>query len=446
MTAREFRLPDIGEGLVEAEILQWTVPVGAQVAVDEILVEVETAKTATDIPSPFAGTVLHHGAAEGEVVAVGDILAVVGEPDDVWPVPEDGSASASASGPASGPASASVAGLVASAATESAGGSAASPEPGTGGDAMPIVGSLVEDATELPPVAAAPAAVRDRPVVALPLVRKVAKELGVDLQRVAGTGPGGRITRKDVEATAAAKPAAPVALATSPSDGGERRRMSALRRTIAANMSRSWAEIPHVTSFDEADASRLLAVRTALQNRHGVSIPIDALVIAAVVPALREVPVFNARLDGDDLVYHDRHDIGVAVNTPDGLLVAVVKDAGAKSILELAADVRRLSEQARDRSLSPSDVSGQTFTLSNTGAAGGGFGTPIIPPGTIGVLATGRAKDKPVVRNQSIDIATMMPLSFSYDHRVADGAVGRRFLAMLVENITEPALFLAAGS
>lgn len=310
---------------------------------------------------------------------------------------------------------------------------------------MPIVGSLVEDATELPPVAAETTAKRDRSVVAMPLVRKVAKELGVDLQDVAGTGPAGRITRKDVEA--AAKPAAaaaPVAAATSQPGAGERRRMSTLRRTIAANMSRSWAEIPHVTSFDEADVSRLLAVRTALQSRNGVSIPIDALVLAALVPALRAVPVFNASLDGDDLVYSDHHDIGIAVDTPDGLIVAVVKDAGAKGVLELAADVRRLSEKARDRSLSPSDVSGQTFTLSNTGAAGGGFGTPIIPPGTIGVLATGRAKDKPVVRDRNIEIATMMPLSFSYDHRVADGAVGRRFLGMLIENLTEPALFLTA--
>ncbi|NIK61433.1 dihydrolipoamide acetyltransferase family protein [Kribbella shirazensis] len=428
MTAREFRLPDIGEGLVEAEILRWAVPVGGQVAVDEILVEVETAKTATDIPSPYAGTVIRHGAAEGEIIVVGDILAVVGDPGDVWPAPQNNSANRSAAdGAAAVPASA--------------------PVSGTGADAMPIVGNLSEDATELRPVATGVGVERDPSVVALPLVRKVAKELGVDLQQVTGSGPGGRITRKDVEAAASAKSdpqVAPGHAASTPA-GGERRRMSTLRRTIAANMSRSWAEIPHVTSFDEADASRLLSVRNALQNRHGVSIPIDALVIAAIVPALREVPVFNARLEGEDLVYHDCHDIGIAVNTPEGLLVAVVKDAGAKSVLELAADVRRLSEQARDRSLPPGDVSGQTFTLSNTGAAGGGFGTPIIPPGTIGVLATGRAKDKPVARNQSIEIATMMPLSFSYDHRVADGAVGRRFLAMVVENLTEPALFLTAG-
>jgi pyruvate dehydrogenase E2 component (dihydrolipoamide acetyltransferase) len=395
MTVREFRLPDIGEGLVEAEIIRWTIPVGEPVAADETLVEVETAKAATEIPSPFAGTVIHHGAAEGDVVAVGAILAVIGDPGDTWP-------------PA-------------------------------GGDATPIVGSLVEEATELPPVAARPEpAGRDR-IVALPLVRKLAKDLGVHLDQVSGTGPGGRITRKDVEAAARREPVPPEH-DDQPHD--QRHRMSQLRRTIAANISRSWAEIPHVTAFDEVDASRLLAVRAALRRRHDVAIPIDALVVAALVPALRAVPVFNSHIDGTDLVFHRRHDIGIAVDTPDGLIVAVVRDAGAKNLLELAADIRDLSERARARTLSPDDVGGQTFTVSNTGAAGGTWGTPIVPPGTTGILAVGRVKDKPVVQDGKLGIAPIMPLSLSYDHRVTDGAVGRRFLALVMENLAEPALFL----
>jgi pyruvate dehydrogenase E2 component (dihydrolipoamide acetyltransferase) len=396
MTVREFHLPDIGEGLVEAEIIRWTIPVGEPVAVDQTLVEVETAKAATEIPSPFAGTVIHHGAAEGDVVAVGAILAVIGDPGDTWP-------------PA-------------------------------GGDATPIVGSLVEDATELAPVAAAPEPAGRGRVAAMPQVRKLAKDLGVDLDQVSGTGPAGRITRTDVEAAARPAPAAPSERGDQ--HGDERRRMSQLRRTIADNISRSWAEIPHVTAFDEVDASRLLAVRAALGRRHDVAIPIDALVVAAVVPALRAVPVFNSHIDGADLVFHGRHDIGIAVDTPDGLIVAVVRDAGAKNLLELAAAVRDLSERARARTLSRDEVTRQTFTVSNTGAAGGTWGTPIVPPGTTGILAVGRAKDKPVVQDGKIGIAPIMPLSLSYDHRVTDGAVGRRFLAQVVENLTEPALFL----
>lgn len=410
--AREFRLPDIGEGLVEVEILAWHVPVGGKVAVDQPLVEVETDKAVTEIPSPYAGTVVQHGAAAGQVLAVGQVLVVIGDTAENGPAPADGRGS-------------------------------------TSGDAAPIVGSLAEEPQHLPPVATTVPARGGRPQ-ALPPVRRLAKEYGVDLRSVAGSGPGGRITRADVLAAAkpAARAAAPVTPAAPitepvPRADDERRPLSKLRRTIAANMSRSWSEIPHVTAFDEVDATRLLAVRTALQNRHERPVPVDALVVAAVVPSLRAVPVFNSSLDGDDLVLHGRHDIGVAVDTPDGLIVAVVRDAGSKSVLELAAEVRRLGERARTRTLTPAEVTGQTFTVSNIGAAAGGYGTPIIPSGTMGILSVGRAKERPVARHGKIEIAPVMPLSLSYDHRLADGAVGRRFLAMVIENLAEPALFLA---
>jgi pyruvate dehydrogenase E2 component (dihydrolipoamide acetyltransferase) len=404
MTANEFKLPDIGEGLVEVEIVRWLVPVGGQVKLDESLVEVETDKAVTEIPSPYAGTVLRHGAEEGDVLAVGKILVVIGEGGDALPPADDAEATDSA-------------------------------------DAKPIVGSLSEEPQDLTPVTAAAATIRERPP-ALPLVRKFAKELGVDLSTVTGSGPNGRITRDDVEAAARTEPA-PASSAPLQPAGDERRPMSRLRKAIAANMSRSWAEIPHVTAFDEVDATRLLAVRSSLQARHDTKLPVDALVVAAVVPALREVPVFNSSLDGDDLVFHGRHDIGVAVDTPEGVIVAVLRDAGGRKVLELAAEIQRLRDRARARTLTPAETSGQTFTVTNIGAAGGGFGTPMVPPGTVAILSVGQAKEQPVVRDRRIDIAPVMPLSLSYDHRVADGAVGRRFLALLVENLTEPALFLA---
>lgn len=208
-------------------------------------------------------------------------------------------------------------------------------------------------------------------------------------------------------------------------------------------MSRSWSEIPHVTSFDEVDASRLLEVKRALERRTGQPMSIDALLVKAVVPVLESHPDFNARLEGDTLFDPPTIDVGVAVDTPDGLLVVVVRDAASASLSEVNGEITRLAQAARERKAAPSDLSGQTFTVSNIGAVGGGFGTPIVPYGTVGILSVGRAKERPVVRDGSVTVAPVMPLSLSYDHRVIDGAAGRRFLADVVENLSEPALFLA---
>jgi pyruvate dehydrogenase E2 component (dihydrolipoamide acetyltransferase) len=288
---------------------------------------------------------------------------------------------------------------------------------------------------------------------ALPLVRKLARDLGVDLDEVTGTGPDGRIVRDDVLAVAEAEAVQagqpfdeppPVTLPPMPvSREGERRPMSKLRRTIATNMTKSWSEIPHVTTFDQVDASRLLAVRKALENRHKTKVPLEALVIKAVVPVLGAFPEFNSRLDGNDLLVFGHYDIGIAVDTPDGLLVAVVKAADHRTLLEVAADVRRLAEGARERKLNPADLTGQTFTISNIGALGGGFGTPLVPPGTTAILSVGKAVEQPVAADGKVVIAPLLPLSLSYDHRVIDGGLGRRFMAMVLENLAEPTLFLA---
>lgn len=406
----EFRLPDIGEGLTEAEIVRWLVAEGEQVALDQPLVEVETDKAVVEIPSPYAGVVTRHGGAEGDIIQVGEVLVVIGEEE---------------AGPAETP-----------------------------GEATPVVGALADEAEDLTP-SPQPASPVAAPVKALPVVRKLAREHGIDLATIDGTGPDGRVTREDVEAAIAATgtreevETEPVSVEEEPepvpvAEADDRREaMSRLRRTIAANMSRSWAEIPHVTAFEDVDASRLLEVRQALGRRHGNSIPMEALVIRALIPALESFPEFNATLEGDDLVIHASYHIGMAVDTPDGLLVAVVKDAGTKSVLDLAGEVRRLGEGARARRLTPDELTGQTFTVSNIGAVGGGHGTPIVPYGTTAILSVGRAKEEPVVQEGDLVIAPVMPLSLSYDHRVVDGAQGRRFMAMLMENLEEPALFLA---
>ncbi len=417
--AREFLLPDIGEGLTEAEIVRWLVPEGGHVEADQPVVEVETDKAVVEIPSPYAGTVLRHGGVEGETIRVGSVLVVIGE---------DGEVATSAD---------------------------STPEREPTHGAPPIVGSLSEDAEVLSPVGPAAASEGTKEVKALPIVRKLAREMGVDLGQVRGTGPEGRVTREDVVAAAPSATEAPAptgesmpqdTTAASPASvtgEDERRPLSRLRRTIASNMAKSWAEIPHVTTFDEVDATRLVEIRSALSARHEVKLPMEALVIKAVIPALEAFPDFNATLDGDDLIVHGAHHIGIAVDTPDGLLVAVVRDAAALAVLDIASEVRRLGEGARERSLAPDELTGQTFTVSNIGAVGGGQGTPIVPYGTTAILSVGRAQEKVVVSNGDLAIAPVMPLSLSYDHRVIDGAQGRRFMALVIENLEEPALFLA---
>lgn len=402
--AKEFRLPDIGEGLTEAEIVRWLVAVGEPVETDQPVVEVETDKAVVELPSPYGGVVLAHGGAEGTVVPVGEVLVVVGEPGEIWPVAD--------AAPRSEP--------------------------------LPIVGTLSEEAVDLTPAPSParssllpePIPIRSGPpgIQALPLVRKLAREQGVDLARIRGSGPAGRILREDVVTAVGTRGQA--------GEDDERRPLSRLRRTIAANMARSWAEIPHVTTFDEVDATRLLAARRALQDRHGDRIPVDALVAKAVLPVLTAFPEFNATFETEHLVLHRRHHLGVAVDTPEGLLVAVIQDAGSHRLLGLAGELGRLAAAAKDRRLTPAELTGQTFTISNIGAVGGGFGTPIIPSGTTAILSVGRAIDRPVARDGRIEIASLLPLSLSYDHRVIDGGSGRRFMAMLIENLEEPALFL----
>ena len=421
--AREFRLPDIGEGLTEAEIVRWLIAEGDSVDADQPIVEVETDKAVVEIPSPYEGIVLLHGGAEGDTIEVGAMLVVIGEKDDdigAKPVVE-----------------ASV--------------------------AAPIVGTLIEEAEviESGPGSVTPTTTS---VKALPIVRKLARDAGLDLETVTGTGMGGRITREDVESEIAAlSPDSPpsktvsspgpeatledVSTSSARPEGApqtdERRPMSRLRRTIAANMSKSWAEVPHVTTFDDIDATRLLEVRAALSERHDTKVSIEALLVRAVLPALDAFPEFNATLEGDDLLVHASHHVGIAVDTPDGLLVAVIRDADSKGVLDISTEVDRLGEGARERKLSPDELMGQTFTVSNIGAVGGGHGTPIVPPGTTAILSIGRAKSRPVVSDGEVVVAPVMPLSLSYDHRVIDGGLGRRFMALLIENLEEPALFLA---
>lgn len=375
--AFEFHLPDIGEGLAEATIVSWRIPVGGRIGLDEPMVEIETDKAVVEIPAPRAGVILHHGAPEGATIAVEALLVVIGEEGETWSPPLPVAMAASGRG-----------------------------------EALPIVGNLEE---------AAPAAVPAGRPRALPVVRRLAASLGVDLASVRGSGPGGRILRSDVES--AARGSGPV----------ERVRLSPTRLAIARNLTRSWQEIPHVTTFGSADPTALLAARTRLAEASPT--PLEALLVNAVVPVLGDFAEFNASLDGDHLVVRKYFDIGVAVDTPEGLMVVVVRGADTLDVAGIAAEIVRLAEAARSRTIPAADLRGATFTISNIGAVGGGYGTPIIPHGTTAILSVGRADPKPVVREGAIVVGRELPLSLSYDHRVIDGARGRAFLAAVIAAI-----------
>ena len=376
--ASEFLLPDVGEGLTVATVVRWLKEVGDPVAIDEVVVEVETDKAIVEMPAPVGGVILHRGAEAGETLEVGAVLVVIGEPGETW-----------RAGPAAPPPPA--------------------PEPVVRREAAPIVGTLEE--------AEGGAGVR-----ALPAVRRLAAELGADLAAIAGSGPGGRITREDVEA-AAAGAAADV----------ERVRLSPTRLAIARNLTRSWREIPHVTTYGEADAYPLLEARRRLAAATGTNLPIEALLIRTVAPLLARFPEFNASVEGETLLLRKHYDVGVAIDTPDGLMVAVVRGADRLDFEALGAEVSRLSAGARSRTLAVGDLRGATFTISNIGAVGGRYGTPIIPPGTTAILSVGRADERPVVRRGAVTVGREFPLSLAYDHRVIDGALGRRFMAAVID-------------
>ena len=373
----DFRLPDIGEGLTEAEIIQWFVAVGDDVRVDQIIVEVETAKTVVEIPSPFAGTIQSLIAPAGATIEVGSVLfTVAGEGD----VPSDTTKA-----------------LVATPAQQSPN---TPPKPAT----APL--SQAVDRAPKPK--------------AMPIVRKLAEDRGIDLSTVRGTGPGGTITRADVEAT-------PVPTSVQ----GDLVPLTQTRRAIAEHMARSWAEIPHVTVQADIRAEKLIAARGTGDTR----ISIEAIVASSVLPILKEFPDFNAEFSTEGVLQRTEYHLGFAVDTEAGLMVVVVKNADQLSNEELDTEFSRLAAAAQNRTATLEELTGQTFTISNIGALGGGHGTPIIPIGTTAILSIGRALTTPVVTEGKLDIGMVAPIDLSYDHRVIDGGLGQRFLSSVVSGL-----------
>jgi pyruvate dehydrogenase E2 component (dihydrolipoamide acetyltransferase) len=420
--ALEFRFPDVGEGITEGEIVRWLVKEGETVRADQPLVEVETDKAVVEIPAPQAGTIIRLAAGEGEKIRVGDVLVVIGEAGERVTTRE-----------------------------VAAGKPVASPS-------VTVVGTLADTSTELPPppevVHAAVPPPRATRILAIPSVRKLAHNLGVDLAGVTPTGPHGRIRREDVLLAAQQRPAAPVRPTAEPvTPAGQARDdhgpiellpLPALRRTIAEAMVRTVSTAALVTTTDEVDVTDLVAIRQRSKEAtasQGVRVTLLPFLMKAVVAALRQHPQLNATLADDQrhlLLKHYYH-LGIATDTPDGLIVPVVKDVDQKNILTLAAELQRLIALARERRLALADLRGGTFTISNYGAIGGIFATPVLQLPQVAILGVGKLVQKPVVHHGAIAVRTVLPLSLTFDHRALDGAAAQRFLNDLMAYLADPA-------
>jgi len=401
----EFRLPDVGEGITESELLAWHVAPGDEVQEDQTLCEIETDKATVEIPAPCSGRVEQLAAQVGQIVKVGEILAVF----DAERAP----------------------------AQQFSGEKHAAP-------AIP------------PTSAAAPPVQPAGPLRAAPSTRRYAQQQDVDLATVTGSGPKGRVLREDIDAVLArvARPAAKPApapspaLAPAPAAGGERRwRLSGVAKAMYDSMSRA-AHVPQATTGFAVNAAAFEAARARLAAHTGQRVSYVALLIKALIPALKAMPQFNASIDDQTLEVVEKHyyHIGFAAYTDAGLVVPVIRDADRLNVVQLSGAIDDLAARARDRKLAPDDMRGATFTLSNWGSHGGQdiFGTPIINPPQVAILGMGRVRSEPVVVDDSrIEIQRRLNLVLSYDHRLIDGVTALRFMQPILAAVEDPLLLLA---
>lgn len=403
-------LPALGESITHVTISAILVKVGDAVSADQPLVEVETDKAAAEVPAPSAGTVTAILVAVGDQVAVGAPLVQL-EAGGAPPAP--------AARPNTPPAQATA---------------PAAPAPAA---ATPVAPAQTPATSEA----------QHKLLPAAPSVRRLARELGVALEQVHGSGPGGRISAEDVQLAASGRTAPTPAKVdvTLPSVPDTRREpMSAVRKAIARNLGQAWATIPHVTNHDLIDITELDAARRRLPAESKVTV--TAVLLKALALALRQFPQMNASLDLErgEILYHQRYHLGVAVDTERGLLVPVVRDADRKTVPELAAELRLLSEKARGKKLLPDEMRGATFTITNLGGIGGTGFTPIINPPEVAILGVSASRMQPVWREGagggegSFVPRLLMPVSLSYDHRLIDGADAARFLRLLARILEEP--------
>ncbi|MGN6762972.1 MAG: dihydrolipoamide acetyltransferase family protein [Leifsonia sp.] len=472
MSESQFLLPDVGEGLTEAEIVSWKVTPGEQVAVNQVIVEIETAKSLVELPSPFEGTVGELLVSEGQTVEVGTPIFTVTsgseateprpEPEPAEEVAADAAATVSheedpkpgavlvgygSSGhgtsrrrrvthPGTASIPVSFSGSIAPAATSSQ--TAAAPSS--------TAASPTAHASATAHAAPSPHAAPSGPVFAKPPVRKLAKDLGVDITVVTPTGPIGDVTRDDVlrEATQVTV-FRNIQTPEWPNDREDRIPVKGVRKAIATAMTSSAFSAPHVSLFVDVDATRTMEFVKRLKNSAdfaGVKVSPLLIMAKAMIWAVRRNPTVNSSWTDEEIIVRHYVNLGIAAATPRGLIVPNIKEAQGMTLLELAKQLEQLTLTARDGKTPPSDMSGGTITITNIGVFGMDTGTPILNPGEVGIVALGTIKQKPWVVDGEVRPRFVTTLGASFDHRVVDGDVASRFLADVASIIEEPALLL----
>ncbi|HWE72264.1 MAG TPA: 2-oxoglutarate dehydrogenase complex dihydrolipoyllysine-residue succinyltransferase [Stellaceae bacterium] len=409
--ATEIKVPTLGESVNEATVARWLKQPGDTVAMDDPLVELETDKVTLEVNAPAAGTLTEVLFAEGANVGVGAVLGTIGE-GGAKPAPAKvnvAQTAAPAAAPAPRPASA----------------KPAAPPPAAGNGAVDILARSG------------------------PAARKAAAETGVDVTKVAPTGKDGRVTKSDIAAAASAKPA-PAPIARPASDIGpreigpreERVRMTRLRKRIAERLKDAQNTAAMLTTFNEVDMTEVMALREryreSFEKQHGVRLGFMSLFAKACIQALKEIPAANAEIDGDDIIYKNHYDLGIAVGTEQGLVVPVVRDADQLGFADIEKRVADLGRRARDGKLSLDELSGGTFTITNGGVYGSLLSTPILNPPQSAILGMHKIQKRPVVIGDKIEARPMMYLALSYDHRMIDGREAVTFLVRVKECIEDP--------
>lgn len=404
-----FNFPDMGEGLEEGTVIEWFVKDGQAVKAGDILVKMETDKVVADVPSPKTGTILKRYGAEGDVIHVGKPLVEI-----------------------------EIAGQAEAATDEE--------------EAAGVVGTL-EMASNDGLLAAseetAPATLNEQlasKALATPLARAMAKEMNIDINKVPGTGPAGRVSKTDIQNYKSARDVVP---SNSFSDGEEEtyEPLSQMRKSIARNMMESKLNAAHMGLFDEIEISELMRIRNKYRDKYeqrGVKLTYMPFIVKAVVAALKEHRQMNSQIDmeGGRMIFKNRYNIAIAVDSPEGLVVPVIKDADKLSIFQIAMVMNELAEKARNRQLTMSDMRGGTFTITNFGSIGGIFATPVINYPQAAILGVGRMRKTPVVKGDQVVVGNVMSLSLSVDHRIVDGGEVARFMNKIMSLLSDPVALL----
>lgn len=423
-----FKFPDIGEGLEEGKIIEWYVEKGQSISAGDALVKMETDKVVTDIPSPKGGIISQRFGVVGETIKVGSALVEIDIPG-VDGIEAQAEARTEVKAPSAEVVEEKGFGVVGT--IEVAGDGAYLPSSAEGRE---ITSASTDD--------------KPRKVLATPVARAMAKDRGIDINTVKGTGPAHRVMIKDIENYQPDIPPAKPVAASSHAAPSEAVPLSMIRKTIAKNMMRSMQNAAHMSVMDEVEVTALVNARALLKDRlekDGIHLSYLPFIIKAISLALKHHPILNAELDleGERIIYKYYLNMGIAVDTEDGLVVPVIRDVDNKSIVQLARELNDISAKAKERKLTLQDMKDGTFTITSYGSIGGYFAVPVINYPQVAILGVGKLTEKPVVKDGAVAIGKLLPISMSVDHRIVDGGVVARFLNEVLEYLKEPLLLLA---